>query len=112
MRNRPTSHGCACQDFELHGLEGKQHRCTAQGSVCSLAYTARSWGSLVCPGHELPRCHAGPAGSLASQGTTPPSVAHSLPSNVELSPGNLLPPLTALSSTVPGLMSPTAEVCG
>lgn len=47
---------------------------------------------------------------MVSRGGTPPSVANSIPSNVELSPGNLLPPLTALSSSHPGLMSPTAEV--
>lgn len=77
-------------------------------SVPSLAHAA--CGFVMSPDYQVARCHAGLAGSLASQGATPPSVAHSLPSNVELSPGNLLPPLTALSSTVPGLMSPTAEV--
>ena len=53
---------------------------------------------------------AGPAGSMGARGATPPSVTNNMPSNVELSPGGLLPPLTALSSSHTGLMSPTTEV--
>ena len=65
---------------------------------------------LMCWCADMASYPAGPGGSLASgAGATPPSVANSMPSNAELSPA-LLPPLTALSSSHPGLLSPTAEV--
>ena len=101
-------------------VAGHQHACKGLSTAGAVLpehelrpwhfYMQHVWGLCWCAVLNAAGWHAGPVGSRASHGTTPPSVDNSLPSNVELSPGNLLPPLTALSSTVPGLMSPTAEV--